>query len=220
LQSPSCQDGGLAPPAISTSPWPESHTNTEKDASCQPLQPTCCQRVPAEYPTPERATHAAMPAAFVSHTRQRVNAAKHARQPRRRRIAVAGISDLRWPTQLVLRKPAAATTISSNEGPGLPERSPASALSADCELDGVTTDAPCRQPRWCGCPHSEEGQNVFPDCSTKSPHSARPERLPPIGPTNLVPTCAKTIGHGPPLVPWLGRQEPSFRHGFTHNLVR
>jgi hypothetical protein len=110
-----------------------------------------------------------MPAAFALHTRQRVNAVEHARQPRRRRIAVAGISDLRWPAQLVLREPAAATTTSSNEGPGLTERSPASALLADCELGGVTTDAPCRQPRWYGYPHAEEGQNVFPGCSTKSP---------------------------------------------------
>jgi hypothetical protein len=131
-----------------------------------------------------------MPAAIASHVRQRVNAAEHTRQPRRRRITVAGISDLRWPTRLVPREPAAATSTSSNEGPGLTERSPASALSAEHELGGVPTDAHCHHPQTRSCPRAEKGQNAFPGSSTKSHHSARSERLPPIGPTNLPPAHA------------------------------
>jgi hypothetical protein len=111
--------------------YPEFATNEfatgalQKDASCQPLQPTsvvtstrwipnsqaCGLRRSARRDLPNAPTNACA----------RVTTPNC---PRRRRIAVAGISDLGWQRSLTLRPPVVATFTVPRRAPGCPSFDP------------------------------------------------------------------------------------------------
>jgi hypothetical protein len=126
-------------------------------------------------------------------------------------------------TRLTARRPATATFPASGVPKGLrsSRRQLASALSAEHQLGAATANAPCRSLRSTRFPEPpRESQNPPPSRRVNGERSSSPGRLPSAGPIGSAPRSrsgrAPWAATSPPAWP----PEPSFRHAFTHNLVR
>jgi hypothetical protein len=179
-------------------------------------------RAPAGSPTPKLAACAVPPAATLPDASAGACArATIPDRPRRRRIAVAG-----FPTLGGNAVNAASTSCSrvhrSPKGARFPEHQPASAFSAEHEPDEATTDAPCHNlgcrpvtrpaPREPGPASLTPRQKcVFPGSRASS--AGRSRRAPPLA-------CAWSAALRAATGTLASPPRPSFRHAFTHNLVR
>jgi hypothetical protein len=196
--TPPRQGDGIPPPvALRHSPArPVSRGRRlprREDASSQHLQPTCCHENPRDRQTLklQALTFSTTGTSFSPLAPFRCrNNARDSNRPRRRRIAVAGISDPEWPR---------SWCCASQRQPPPPYpppfglwhallRATRSGLLDPHVPDGSTTDAPCHTLRRAWFPrNASRCQNRLPVQPTTVERFLGSERLPPMSPTCLAP---------------------------------
>jgi hypothetical protein len=182
------------------------------------LQPTCCHVQPDEHSLSRLggsrpSDHPASPAPRAGWVTQPTARFRQGR----RWGTIAGASSPGWPASLALRRPTGVASPPPKGMPSVPGKSPRQALWAWRKPDDPAHMRPLSPPSLvAGIPASIPGArtDLYP-CSTngtvQSIRGAFHQRVPPPTPK----LSLRHWPHGPPLVPWLGRQRPSFRHAFT-----
>jgi hypothetical protein len=201
--APPCQGDGVPPPAALRHSPARSVSQGRRlprreDASFQHLQPTCCHENPRDRQTPKLQAFTfpttATFFALLTPLRYRNNA-PNANRPRRRRIAVAGISDPEW-----LCRWCCASQRQSPPPSPLPfrvEGRPSQDATRPGLLDpnepgDSTTNAPCHTVHRSRFPETaSQCQNRLPAQPTTVERFFGPERLPPMSPTCRAP-CSRS----------------------------
>jgi hypothetical protein len=189
----------------------------ETDASYQSLQPTSCHEYPESHAIPSLPAFAFRLPRPSSRFRLSGSPAFHPRPPS------AALDCHCWRLQPWIDRAVGAAaasccrTITPEGIRGVPRSGSGGRFRPRSSPMARLADAPCRCP-WPvpGIPSpSTRARTCFPAPQPKDAASqaqgAFHQQVPPSSP-RLAP---ERRPHGPPLVPWLGRQGPSFRHAFT-----
>jgi hypothetical protein len=196
---------------------PAWHSPHERDASHQSLQPTCCHEYPRSHAIPKSWALALPPAVILLVL---PSGWEPSPQPEAT-LGDAGLPLLApqpWVGHAVGAAPASCDQAITPTGMrGVPRRNPSGRCRPSSSPMVRLADAPCRCPLLVpGIPSSAaRARTRFPASQPKGAdrraRGAFHQQVPPSTP-ELAP---ERRPHGPPLVPWLGRQGPSFRHAFT-----
>jgi len=188
--APPCQGDGFWLAATSKAGTSKPVQTLEEDASLQSLQSTYCQRSPKDRLALELGAFTLPPFATSIEPRPRhACTGRDTSRPRRRWLAVAGMTSLEWWTGLAPVSPAVTWAASDPEGSCLEPRQDSHGRFQPCtSRDGQTTDVPRPSLNRSGCPEAAQRARALSACvAPNTAASQTRERLLPIDPGDPAP---------------------------------
>jgi hypothetical protein len=152
--------GGLLPESLGRACPP---CTLGRDASLQSLQSTYCHGNSIDRPALELG--ACTPATLATYPEPRTRHActeRNTSRPRRRGLAIAGITCLEWRTGLAPSSPAVGRKPPPLGMPGCPDMTHAGIVNPCTSRDNGTTDVSCHHLARPGCPGHPRGLGPFP----------------------------------------------------------